>query len=191
MLVSIAAIAVIVALGWVWTKFTETAEGKASDLADKTFYATHRRAASRLGSGHLRIRTTVPSELLWNELAFRLPLSPGKPRFAESLYIAGELPSSTPGHYGMRVNWNDCIQSAIVVFRESDSETVCEHAMLQWVESGHVMRQANAHFEALRCQLVTIVRALDPHARATIVEGEREVTFVPQMGNSQSTEPGR
>jgi len=174
-------VGVIVALfvvGWVWTKFTETVEDKASNLTDKALFGRQRQVADDLGAASLRIRTSVPSDKLWNELAFRLPLPSGKPRFEDALYIAGELPSTQPGNFGMRINWDENIQSAVVVFREDGGRTVCEHAMLQWSASGQVMRKAVEHLQSLRETLVAIVQSLDQRAQATLVdEDDREVPF--------------
>ena len=185
----LAAVGVIVALfvvGWIWSTITEAVEDKASDLTDRAVFGWQRRAAIDLGSAVLRIRTSVASEQLWNELGFRVSLSSGKPRCEDSLYIAGELPSVKQGNHGMRVDWNECIQSAIFVTREDGGGTVCEHAMLQWPENGRVMRNAVKHFQSLRENLVAIVESLDPQACATLVdENDREAPFAARRKNDQ------
>ncbi|MBB3036597.1 hypothetical protein [Hoyosella altamirensis] len=175
------AVGVLLALfifGWFWNVLTDSAEDKALDLADRAIYGRERQATTDLGEAALRIRTSVNSADLWKEISFRLPLPYGKPKFQESLYIAGELESTQEGNYGLRINWDECIQSAIVVIRESDKQTVCEHAMLQWAESGMAMRKAVSHFNALRENLVALVQGMDPQARVTLVdEHDRETPF--------------
>lgn len=164
--------------GWLWTTFMTAVESKAGDLTDRAVYGEQRRAAHDLGAAMLRIRTSVPSDKVWHELAFRLSLPSSRPRYEESLYVAGELPSTQPGNRAMRVDWNEDIQSVVVVCREDDGSTVCEHAMLQWVDRGRAMRNAVPHFQSLRESLVAIVRSLDPYARASLVdEDDHEFPF--------------
>ncbi|MFD6162401.1 hypothetical protein ACFWF7_44020 [Nocardia sp. NPDC060256] len=171
-------IAALLFVGWLVATVTNKVEETATDLTDKAIFGRARRTASDLGTSALRIRTSVPSDKLWEELAYRLPLPSSKPRSVQSLYVAGEFPSSTPGNHGMRVDWNDCIRSGIFVVGEEDSRTVCEHAMLQWADNGQVMRNAVTHFETLRENLVAIVRSMDPASRAVLVdENDRETPF--------------
>ena len=177
-LVMVGVILALLVIGWIWTTITEAVEDKASDLTDKAIFGRQRRAANDLGAAALKIRTSAGSDELWNELGFRLPLPSSKPRFEDSLYIAGELASTQRGNHGMRVDWNECIQSAIFVVREHDGGTVCEHAMLRWADNGQAMRSAVKHFQSLRENLVAIVQSLDPQARATLVdENDREAPF--------------
>ncbi|NMN95074.1 hypothetical protein [Antrihabitans stalactiti] len=176
----VGAIAFLFVVGWIWSSLTEAVEDKASDLTDKAVYGQQRYAAGELGTNALKIRTSLASDKLWNELVFRLPLPSSKPRFVDSLYIAGELPSTKDGNHGLRVDWNECVRSAIFVIREADGQTVCEHAMLRWVDNGQAMRIAVKHFASLRENLVAIVASVDPHARAVLVdENDREVPFAP------------
>lgn len=166
-------------IGWVSTQVTDGLEHKAVDVADRAFFGRQRRQARHLGAQSLRIRTELAPDRLWQELRLGLPLPAGKPRFGGALYSAGMLPSAVATSFGMRVNWEDDIQSAVIVYR-ADGTTVCEHAMVQWAPSGMVMRNAAPNFQALRETLVSLVRSLDPTARATLVDDdEREIPFEP------------
>lgn len=123
-------IAVLIAIGWVYTKVTEAVENKAADLGDRAFFGRQRRQADAMGSALLRIRTNIPTDELWRELTFRLPLPSGQPKYEDSLHVAGPIPCTDPMHFGMRIDWNKDIQSALVVYRDDDGTTLCEHAML-------------------------------------------------------------
>lgn len=182
-LIAIVVIAGLSVVVWLITEATDAVGNAVSEVADKTVYGQQRDAGNALGAAALRIRTSIPSDTLWQELAFRLTLPTGKPKYSETLYIAGELPSSMPGNHAMRVDWNECVQSIVAVTRDDRGATECEHAMLQWIDNGRAMRGAPEQYQALRSTLVSIVTSLDPGARAVLVdEHDREQPFANTFG---------
>lgn len=176
----IGVIGALVVFSWLWTKVTAGVESKAIDLTESAFFSAQREQAANLGSHVLRIRTQIPPARVWKEIEFQLPVPASRPRTGDQLYIAGPLPTTLPTSYGMHVDWNDDIQSLLVVFLDEDGTCVCEHAMFRWCESGIMMRKAAPRFMRLREQLVNIIRNLDPAAQAILVdENDYERPFTP------------
>lgn len=174
----VAVIAVLMVIGWLWSRFTESVETKVGDVTDRALFGAHRQAADHLGSTMLTIRSSMPSSELWRQLAYRLDVPTGKSKYSDTLYIAGEVPSTKTGNYAMRVDWSDCVQSIVSVTTAENGVTECDHTMLRWVDRGSAMRTAAPKFQDFRAQLVEAVKSIDRHAVAVLVdEHDHEVPF--------------